>query len=138
MEATPPRCPTSTGSSPSRNALPLFVPPAPKVAGSAGFDRIARRRDPRAREQRKSSRGRAGPGGSIATGFPAQPIGLSYLNGRCFIRGMPAEVSPDRNHATRYACRDCGSYDLVEKDRESFEAWIQCTDYFARPQMALK
>ena len=62
----------------------------------------------------------------------------SHLNGRCFVCGKAAEVNPDRDHATGYRCDDCGSYDLVEKDRELFEAWIQSGDRLARLQMGVK
>lgn len=62
----------------------------------------------------------------------------SHPNGRCFICGKPAEVNPDRDHATGYGCDDCGSYDLVEKDRELLEAWIQSTDRLARLQTAVR
>ena len=60
-----------------------------------------------------------------------------HLNGRCFICGKAAEVKPDRDHATGYRCDDCGPYDLVEKDRELFEAWITSTDRLARLQIAV-
>ena len=62
----------------------------------------------------------------------------SHLNGRCFICGKAAEVTPDRDHATGYGCDDCGRYDLVEKDRELIEAWITGADRLARLQMAVK
>ena len=61
-----------------------------------------------------------------------------HVNGRCFICGKSAEVKPDRDHATGYGCDDCGRYDLVEKDRELFEAWITGADRLARLQMAVK
>lgn len=62
----------------------------------------------------------------------------SRPNGRCFICGMPAEVSPDRDHATGYSCDDCGSYDLVEQDRELFQAWFTDAAHLARVQTAVK
>ena len=62
----------------------------------------------------------------------------SHPNGRCFICGKPAEVNPDRDRATGYRCDDCGSYDLVEKDRELFEEWLTDADRRARLQMAVR
>ena len=62
----------------------------------------------------------------------------SHLNGRCLICGRPAAVNPDRDHATGYGCDDCGRYDLLEKDRALFDAWIQSTDRLARLQTAVK
>lgn len=49
-----------------------------------------------------------------------------------------AEVDPDRDHATGYGCGDCGRYDLVEKDRALFEAWIAGPGRRARLQAAVK
>lgn len=60
------------------------------------------------------------------------------LNGRCFLCGKAAEVKPDRDHATGYECDDCGRYDLVEKDRARFEAWITGADRRARLQTAVR
>lgn len=61
-----------------------------------------------------------------------------HLNGRCFICGNAAEIKPDRDLATSYSCGDCGRYDLAEKDRQLFEAWITSADHRARLQMAVK
>lgn len=61
-----------------------------------------------------------------------------HRNGRCFICGGSAEVNPDRDYATGYRCHDCGFYDLVERDRELLEAWINNIDRLARLQMAVK
>ena len=61
-----------------------------------------------------------------------------HVNGRCFICGKSAEVKPDRDHATGYGCDDCGRSDLVERDRELFEAWITGADRLARLQIAVK
>ena len=61
-----------------------------------------------------------------------------HPKGRCVICGNAAEVKPDRNHATDYRCDDCGRYDLAEKDRHLFEAWITGADRRARLQMAVK
>ena len=60
------------------------------------------------------------------------------LNGRCFVCGRSAEVDPDRDHATGYRCDDCGFYDLAEKDRALFEAWITGVDRRGRLRMAVK
>ena len=61
-----------------------------------------------------------------------------HPNGCCFVCGKAAEVNPDRDHATGYRCHDCGRYDLVEKDRALFEAWIASADRRARLQLAVK
>ena len=59
-------------------------------------------------------------------------------NGRCFVCGEAAEVRPDRDHATGYSCDDCGRYDLMEKDRALFEAWLAGADHRARLQTAVR
>ena len=61
-----------------------------------------------------------------------------HLNGLCFVYGEAAEVDPNRDHATGYVCDDCGRYDLVEKDRALFEAWLADADRRARLQTAVK
>ena len=58
-----------------------------------------------------------GSGGELAVAQRVDPN--LQRNGRCFVCGGAADVKPDWDHATGY-----GRYDLVEKDRALFQAWI--------------